>query len=199
MDQKFFWPPTVRSRSGFLPRCLEIRMMIWAFHSRWRVQIVKKFWKIKSIEPLFLEIVIFFEFLKKLIKFKILKKNEFFDFLKNFFSKLLKKRKKAKTNFRERPRRLSVWSRFVRCAWGQKPHHGKISGVGPAEHRPCLGSGSAGRPVKRRSISGRRSCFNSRMRLAKGFFLPFLAAEMRCSAVPSGVGRASGGRPAEVL
>ena len=74
MDEEFFRPPTLRSRSGFLRRCLEIRMMIWAFHSRWREQVVKKFLKIKSIGPLFLEIVIFFKITKKLTKFEISKK-----------------------------------------------------------------------------------------------------------------------------
>ena len=107
MDQKIFRPPTVRflcgpcavpvrSRSGFLRRWLEIQIMIWALHLRWRVQVVKKFLKIKSIGPLFLEIVIFFEISKKLTKFEILKKWIFRFFLENYFRNRQKNEKKQK-------------------------------------------------------------------------------------------------------
>ena len=71
--------------SRFSRRCLDFRMMIWVFHWRWNMHVIKKFWKIKSIGPLFLEIVIFFKFSKKLTKFEILKKWIFWFFLQNSF------------------------------------------------------------------------------------------------------------------
>ena len=103
-------------------------------------------------------------FWKKLKKMKNFENLFFCKILSNFYNKFAKKSINLNKNSRSR---RQVVQRMLRHFSFKRT----FSNVGPAEHRPRLGSGSAGRLVTRRPIG---CCWrmNSWMQLADGFFLP---------------------------
>ena len=92
------------------------------------------------------------KFLKKIEKMKNFENLFFCKILSNFYNKFAKKSINLKKNFRSR---RQVVQRMLRHLSFKRT----FSNAGPAEHRPRLGSGSAGRPVKSRKRAGARLYF----------------------------------------